>query len=533
MNSRPTWLMALACGALASVAHAQWTDDASLNTPVVINAGDQTVVKTGLASDGSSWTGWFDFGYPNVQVRVQRLDADGNRVFAPEGLLVSNNTQGTSVVDWDLGVDDEGNCMLTFVDIRAGGDNDVYAYLISPSGESLWGPNGVIVSDNGAYEADPRICRLSGGDYVVTWPRFQTDPGIVMQRISPAGVKAFAGDGVRIAFSGTEAPAFHEMIPTADNGIIVSWVRNTATFSSPRHVRAGKFNADAQPVWAASPVTVSDATVVPIAHRPRLISDGAGGAIIGWHDTREGDFNCFVQRLDASGNAMFAEDGVSVSSEFNRQQLDPAIAMNPSGDIMVFFRNLDGTQSQQSLNVQSFNGTTGVRQFGDAGSVLLPFDGQYKSPPRALTHAAGAAAVLDQQPVLGSTNGNLKLLIADEESGALVGEAAFPVSTVLSSKGRLNFNGWSNGRMLATWSDSRNGGEDIYAQIINADGSLGGSAGCAADITGDGNLNFFDLAAYLDLFNAGDPAADLAPPFGTINFFDLAAYLDAFNAGCP
>ncbi len=58
-------------------------------------------------------------------------------------------------------------------------------------------------------------------------------------------------------------------------------------------------------------------------------------------------------------------------------------------------------------------------------------------------------------------------------------------------------------------------------------------SGCAADITGDGNLNFFDLAAYLDLFNAGDPAADLAPPSGTINFFDLAAYLDAFNAGCP
>ncbi len=56
---------------------------------------------------------------------------------------------------------------------------------------------------------------------------------------------------------------------------------------------------------------------------------------------------------------------------------------------------------------------------------------------------------------------------------------------------------------------------------------------CPADITDDGNLNFFDLAAYLELFNAGDPAADLAAPYGTINFFDLAAYLDAFGAGCP
>lgn len=58
-------------------------------------------------------------------------------------------------------------------------------------------------------------------------------------------------------------------------------------------------------------------------------------------------------------------------------------------------------------------------------------------------------------------------------------------------------------------------------------------AGCSADINGDGLLNFFDLAAFIGLYNAGDPAADLAAPFGTLNFFDIAAYISAFNAGCP
>ena len=48
-----------------------------------------------------------------------------------------------------------------------------------------------------------------------------------------------------------------------------------------------------------------------------------------------------------------------------------------------------------------------------------------------------------------------------------------------------------------------------------------------------GTLNFFDLAAYLDLYNAQDPAADLAAPFGVFNFFDLAAFLDFYNTGCP
>tara|TARA_R110000782_G_scaffold19101_4_gene52004 strand:- start:17221 stop:18510 length:1290 start_codon:yes stop_codon:yes gene_type:complete len=58
-------------------------------------------------------------------------------------------------------------------------------------------------------------------------------------------------------------------------------------------------------------------------------------------------------------------------------------------------------------------------------------------------------------------------------------------------------------------------------------------AGCPADLTGDGQLNFFDIAAFIALYNAGDPAADLAEPIGTLNFFDIAAYISLYNAGCP
>jgi endonuclease/exonuclease/phosphatase family metal-dependent hydrolase len=46
-------------------------------------------------------------------------------------------------------------------------------------------------------------------------------------------------------------------------------------------------------------------------------------------------------------------------------------------------------------------------------------------------------------------------------------------------------------------------------------------------------LNFFDVAGYLALYNAGDDAADLASPAGVLNFFDLSAYLAGYNAGCP
>lgn len=57
------------------------------------------------------------------------------------------------------------------------------------------------------------------------------------------------------------------------------------------------------------------------------------------------------------------------------------------------------------------------------------------------------------------------------------------------------------------------------------------------DLTGDGVLNFFDMAMYLDWYNTMDPRADLFPvgaPDGMFNFFDMTEYLDRYNnQACP
>ncbi len=57
-------------------------------------------------------------------------------------------------------------------------------------------------------------------------------------------------------------------------------------------------------------------------------------------------------------------------------------------------------------------------------------------------------------------------------------------------------------------------------------------ASCPADLTGEGELNFFDVSAFLSAFNAMDPIADFTDD-GVFNFFDVSAFLSAFNAGCP
>jgi hypothetical protein len=55
---------------------------------------------------------------------------------------------------------------------------------------------------------------------------------------------------------------------------------------------------------------------------------------------------------------------------------------------------------------------------------------------------------------------------------------------------------------------------------------------CTADLTGEGDLNFLDVSAYLAAYRKLDPAADFTGE-GDLNFLDLSAFLSAFAGGCP
>lgn len=70
----------------------------------------------------------------------------------------------------------------------------------------------------------------------------------------------------------------------------------------------------------------------------------------------------------------------------------------------------------------------------------------------------------------------------------------------------------------------------LGAWMIRATGEPASS--CIADFTNDGELNFFDVSAFLTAFSAQDPIADLNGD-SQFNFFDVSDFLSAFAAGCP
>ena len=55
---------------------------------------------------------------------------------------------------------------------------------------------------------------------------------------------------------------------------------------------------------------------------------------------------------------------------------------------------------------------------------------------------------------------------------------------------------------------------------------------CLADLSGDGQLDFFDVSSFLTFFQFDDPRADMNDD-GNLDFFDVSLFLQAFIAGCP
>ena len=85
-----------------------------------------------------------------------------------------------------------------------------------------------------------------------------------------------------------------------------------------------------------------------------------------------------------------------------------------------------------------------------------------------------------------------------------------------------------------------NGGLDIaianrdsnnVSLYLNNNGGVGPCSG--ADFAEPfGQLDFFDVSAFLAAFNAMDPTADLNAD-GVWNFFDVSVFLNTYSAGCP
>ena len=519
--------------AFAATAAAQWPTTSTPNLPIGDFANEQTLTKIAATSDGGCYLGWFDSRSGGYAVYLQRLDPAGVEQWPHGGILISNNPQSTSLVDWDLICDSEDHCVLSFTDTRAGGDLDIYAYRITPAGTQLWGANGVAVSNNADFEANPRVCESDAGDFVVAWANSVTR-NVQHQRLSrQGGVPAFAGDGISYLGDTGATPGFVRIVAGSGGSVILSWVRATA-FSGTKHVHAQQFNLAGVAQWnGGTRLPVFDSNSVPIAHEPRLLPDGAGGAVLGWHFAAGSLFSVRVQHLSAAGSELFAHNGVDVSTSAN-SKFDPAIVWQPTtAELFVVWNERNVAQTTWGIFAQKLD-VAGNRQWGPTGVTLLPINTTVKFAPVAARYGSFGIATSVLVESLGALQKSVQVFALDG-AGTQAWAGPTLASTVPSDKLRLAHATTASGTSLLAWTDQRSSGADVYAAAVSAVGNVGvtlavaSPLGCGSNPAGSLSTSGRPAIGTTMTFHLTNPLA--TQPVGSFGFFVLGTAQLAFPCG--
>lgn len=467
---------------MAHPSEARWSTNPEENNSIADRPTDQVVPKIAVTPSGDTFIAWFDPAAGSYDVYLQLLTPEGIEVFPHNGILVSDHPQPTSLVDWDLIADSQGNAVLTFTDVRDGGDLDAFAYRITPGQSFLWGADGVQLSIEDDYTPNPVVAETSDGDFVFVWARLPDDGdgSLRMQRVAPDGTLRFAAGGIDIVTAPNESPGFAQVIPSDDGSVIVAYVRDIDTFAAPRHLRAIRVASNGTIVWG--PIIVYDTVSLPIAHQARMKSDGFGGAVLCWHRSQAGLYNSIVQHLHANGTEAWPHQGVAVAAQGSLFHINPSFGYDPGGDMIVFWNEEPSSQSQFGIFGQKI-APDGSLAWGPSGISLVPMSPIFRSPPRVVPFAEGAMVFFADRPTGQFNQDRVLGYRVDGEGDVLWGPVE--VSSHLSSKGRLPVAIDDEGIVRMVWEDDRSSSVDVYGQAIAPDGRLGDGTASVGEVPED------------------------------------------------
>jgi len=455
---------------------AQWNPNTSVNTIVSDETGEQSVQKLALCPDGSTYFAWFDNRGGSYAVYLQKLDINGNAQFAAGGILISSNPQNSSLVDWDMIADNNNNCILTFTDIRSGGQINPFAYMISPAGTQMWGANGIALSDSvNSFQPNPKVAQTSDGNYVFFWRIGSGPQKLAFQKINAAGVKQWGTSPVFWTSGTTENYDWPAIVPSDNGSVIVMFSGYTGSFISPSNYRiySQKVSSTGARVWNATQDTVYSLGRVSGFYTPRLFPDGNSGAVYCWHDDRNAVnlTTGYIQRKNSGGSIQFPVNGTAVSGNTSNNHFAPVAAYMPAtGETFVAWQEANSGQTQWGFYAQKIN-SSGVRQWGD-GLAIQSLGTDQVGLYTVMTRDTSAIICFNQ-----SAPSNTNLIKASKLGTS--GSYHWPgnivtSSSVSSSKIRINsVINPANGNSILCWQDKRLDGGGIYAQNIKFDGTFG------------------------------------------------------------
>jgi hypothetical protein len=334
----------------------------------------------------------------NSHLIAQRLDSEGSPMWSASGVEVcpAGGHEGGQIL-----VDDGGALVVAWLDTRNSPPPtgpyekyhpilDVYAQKLDPFGQLQWDSAGVAVCTDSSDQSMLRIVGDDHGGSFLIWTdsRGWLDADHLrmkcMQHFDESGRPLLARDGV-----GVGDIRGGIMASDGEGGVLIASYDGRNGPGDDSYVQ--RVDASGTRLWGVGGVPLS--TAIYDQRVWTLVPDGAGGAVVAWHDLRNGhDWDIYAQRITALGEVApgWPAGGLAVSTS-SGDQVGPAAVPDGTGGCIVAWFDLRSPDHGYDVYAQRILGNGRIAAgWTDGGIALCTAMGNQVDPSPIIDGKGGA-----------------------------------------------------------------------------------------------------------------------------------------------
>lgn len=489
LQHRRVVVLAIAVSILASLsrpgpAAADWPSNPGVNLPVCTASNLQFTPDVAPSGSGGAIITWHDFrNGSDYDIYAERVLANGTLDPAwpanGRGVYVASGAQTSPRIVSD----GSGGAIIVFQDLSGGLTSDLRAQHVLENGQvdANWPANGLTVcaaAGNQSVPARGIVTDEVGGAFVV-WMDARGDTSVYLQHVLANGTldPAWPANGLSLG-AVADYRKTASLCEDGMGGAIVAWAdhRGGSTFDLyAQHVLS---QGALDPAWPSAGLPVCTAANDQSA--PDVVTDGSGGAIVSWQDSRSGDLDVYAQHVLAGGavDPTWPTDGRAVCEVAGTQQ-SPRLVSDRSGGAIVVWQDLRIAADQNIYAGHVLSTGLLDPDWIATGQVVCSATGAQPNVSPVSDGAGGAVVVWDDRR---AGSGNLDvyaqhLLPAGGVDGGWPANGQALSNATGSQNAPVAIADGSGGAIVA-WIDSRtfaSSMNDIYAQRVQANGQLGGT----------------------------------------------------------
>ncbi|MDY0325268.1 MAG: FlgD immunoglobulin-like domain containing protein [Candidatus Cloacimonadaceae bacterium] len=398
--------------------------------------------------------------------------------------------QGVNIEWFRTGIDTpDGGAIYVWSDTKLG-ERDLWAQKVDASGNMVWG-DPVLIDGKPDRQEDPVITRTSDNNYIIAWIDFSQDldGDVFAQKINTNGELLWPAGGKPVCVgNGLQLGINMEADPNGGAFIVWGDGRNPSN-----DLYAQRLSASGEPLWALNGI--------PVANGPgdetqnTMLPDGQGGIMLGYTHDYVNSKSLYAKRFDGNGNMTWAAPlDLAVA---DGDQFGVRMAALSGGDFVFTWtdqRFADPDIYAQKVNLAGeFLWPNPFIVYGDQDTLLGTPTPQKN--PRIQATSDNAVVIVWEDFRLSDQAADLFAQKISANGTKLWAAEGIELATAEFSQIGQRMDSDNNGGVYIVWDDLRNGNtpnDDVYAQHLNSAGEAmwtpGGKAICTQPNEQNGGL---------------------------------------------